>query len=177
MLSPDAMRRCSSFGLFVLPILAVKIAGMLMGGSAPSVGGVAAAVTDPTAADTTPATTKVEWTADQRTAAEHVRQLAGTPFGPAPMLYTAKAVVEAPKEPEPQPEPQKDPEIPAFALHAVMAAPSGNKALINGRLYQVGQRIQGTNWTLRELDTENRSVVLAEDGSKRTVNLSVQRPS
>ncbi len=177
MLSNDAKRRFSSLGLFALPILAVKAAGVLMGGSAPNVSGASAAVTDPATTATTPAVSKVEWTVDQRTAAEHVRQLAGMPFGPAPMLYTAVAAAPQPKPLEPAPEPEKprDPEIPAFALHAVMAAPSGNKALINGRLYQVGQKIAGTTWTLHELNVEQRMVVLAEENSTRTVTLNVQQ--
>lgn len=174
--SPDSMRRFSSLGLFVLPILAVKFAGMLMGGGSPSVSNASATIADPAANPTAPPAAKVEWNAEQRAAAEHVRQLAGTPFGPAPMLYTAQAAVVEAVAPAPEPEAPRDPDIPAFALHAVMAAPSGNKALINGRLYQVGQTIQGTNWSLLELDTENRSIVLAEEGSKRTVKLSVVRP-
>src|SRR5690349_1640131 len=122
MLNPDAKRRCSSLGLFALPIIAVKAAGVLMGGSAPNISQASGAVTGPAATATAPAIAKVEWTVDQRTAAEHVRQLAGTPFGPVPMLYTAVAAVPQPKPVEsvPEPEAPREPEIPAFTLHVVM---------------------------------------------------------
>jgi hypothetical protein len=117
------------------------------------------------AAAGTAAAAKVEWTAVQDAAAAYVTALATQPFGPCPMLYVAPPapvepeIVEPPPMPDPEPEPQPDPE-PVFTLQALMAAPTGDKALINGRAYIKGERIADSNWEVRVINVSERSVTL-----------------
>lgn len=176
--SPEATRRLTSLGLLVLPLIAVKMASVIMGGSAPASTVAAPAAAVDSATPATPAPAKIEWTASQRAAGDHVRQLASEGFGPTPMLYATKPtqpVVHV--NPEPPIVEPAEAEIPEFALHAVMATPSGDKALINGRLYEVGQKVADTAWIVKNINSNERSVTLTESGSSRSVTISVHRPS
>lgn len=168
--SPEAHRRLWSAAMFVLPVVAVKVAAALLGGSAPSAAKAGPVVGDPAAAvgDKTGAA-RIEWTASQHQAAEHVRELSSTPFGPAPMFYAAKPqmVVSQPQPEVAAPQPEA-PVIPEFTLHAVMTASGDNKAVINGHLCRVGDKVGDTGWRVREIDIDRRKVTLS-DGSKELV--------
>lgn len=180
MASPETRRRLSSLGLFVLPLVAVKLASVVMGGPSPS--GAAASPAQPAEQNATAGaagvtmTPPVQWTAAQRAAADHVRYLTSTTFGPSPMLYAATPKPPEVQEPDPvlaeQPKPA---EIPAFELQAIMNSASGDKAVINGRPYLVGQSVEKAGWTVRSIDVGSRSVVLVENGGAREITITVHR--
>ncbi len=180
MISPDATRRLWSLGLFALPLVAVKLAAMMMGGTSQQAGAAAqpaaSEATDAVAAATR-GVSKVEWTPEQRTAAAHVRELASTPFGPSPMLFYA------PSDPVlPAPGPVEVPTIvpdepqPQFVLQAVMIAPNANKALINGRMYESGEDIEEGDWMVGEININERCVTLHNTETHGIIVIRVKRP-
>lgn len=177
--SPEATRRLMSLGLLALPIAAVKLASLMIGIPSAKATASASAVATPAAGDSgnAAATPRVEWTKEQRAAAEHVRQLAASGFGPAPMLYVASPEVQiAIEDPVPEILAPTIPQPPRFTLQAVMAAVTGDSAVINGRMYSVGQTIEGTDWEVQEIDVSRRKAVLFDSEYDRTVTIAVQTP-
>jgi hypothetical protein len=175
MASHDRNRRLWAVGFFVMTLVAVKLAATMFGGGAPGPAqaspDVSTAGGDP-APGTAPPVAKVEWTERQRAAGEYVRQLAQQSFGPTPLLYTAKP---RPGQTSPTIEPILQSPRPQFVLRAVMATSSGNKALIDGRMYQIGEKVRGSGWVVQTIDIDARSVTLVDiDGS--TIHLTVQTP-
>jgi hypothetical protein len=65
--------------------------------------------------------------------------------------------------------------MPAFELYAIMNTASGDKALINGRSYLVGQSIEKTGWKVRSINVGDRSVVLEEIDGTREITIAVGR--
>ena len=165
-----------SLGLFVLPLIAVKLAGVLFGGvprPAHASGDAMPAVTDPSSMAARQA--EIQWTPRQRAAGEYVTRLSSQSFGPTPLLYTSKPTVTAP------PVPTFVPIVPAPQavvlphLRAVMTTNGVDKALIDNQFYQVGEQIRGTPFRVRAISIDGRSATLAHtDGT--TVTIMVQGP-
>ena len=176
MMTPDTTRLWS-VGMFALPLVAVKLAASVLGGAAPRNAGAAPAVaaTEP-ASPTGPGLAKIDWTAEQRTAAAHVRELGASSFGPSPMVELRMSTPPVAPEPVIEPVIMPDAPLPVFTLHAVMTAPNANKALINGRLYQVGQEVDGSGWIVDHINVDARSVTLRNQESQATMVISVQAP-
>jgi hypothetical protein len=179
MASFEPGKRLWSLGLFVLPLAAVKVAAMVLGGGTPHAASASqnhvAADAAATGGATQAGTARIEWTPAQRAAAAHVRALDAVLFGPAPMLYAPQAVVVH-SEPEPAPIVVLEKPAPQFVLHAVMTAPNGNKALINGRMQQVGEQIGTSGWFVQEINIDERSVVVHHNDDGETLTITVHRP-
>lgn len=176
--SPETSRRLMSMGLLALPLAVVKLASVVVGIPSAKMASVSAAVDSPaTGSEGAGIAPMVEWTAQQRTAADHLRHLADSPFGPAPMLYVAVPEVQVTiDEPEPEVVAPTISEPPRFTLQAVMAAVTGDVAVINGRMYSVGQTVDGTDWEVQEIDVSRRKAVLFDSEYDRTVTVAVQTP-
>jgi hypothetical protein len=92
--------------------------------------------------------------------------------------------VEPPPPVIPTPEPEIEPvvvldvpdELPEFDLHAVMTAPNADKALIDGRVYVVGQTVDDTEWLVTGIDVTRRRVTLKNLDTAAEIVISVPRP-
>jgi hypothetical protein len=186
MVSPDTSRRLWSLGLFALPLVAAKLAAIMLGGSSQRAG----AAPHPGPIEVAPVVTagdaasKIEWTVAQTVAAQHVASLSSQSFGPSPMLHVpapepVESVAVQPDPPpviiEPEPEPAPEPD-PVFVLQALMEAPNGNKALINGRAYARGEPVDEGRWVVRHINVGERNVTLQNIETHAIIVVFVQRP-
>lgn len=179
--SPDTRKKVLSFGALVLPVVIVKLAATVLGQSGAATASAAPrpTTTDAAVSATTPAATKL--TARQLAAAEYVQSMRQRTFGRAPLLFE-------PRPPSNEPNTSSTPEVtpvvdshpneplPMFTLNAVMSSSSGQRALINGRPYRVGDTIKETAWTVLSIDVAGRSATLQDSHSDRTVMIAVERP-
>jgi hypothetical protein len=178
MSSPEINRRVASVMCLVLPVILVKAVGMLAGFGEPD-----QASAEPQAADVVAAVSQADpgtakWTDAQLAAARRVNELAQESFGPVPLLYAP--AVEEPAEPAPVVEQKVEPPqtLDHIVLQVIMASRSGggDTALINGRPYQEGDIVRSCGWRVLTIDSANRSIVLQEPNTGRTLTKSVQLP-
>ena len=179
MASLERSRHLWSLGLFVLPLLAVKLAAVLFGGvphparasgNVPTLG-----ATDPALLDAAARKSEVQWTPRQRAAGEHITRLSGQSFGPTPLLYTSKAAPPAPAPSVPKVTPVAPTPVILPRLRAVMNASGIDKALINDEFYQVGEQIHDTPFKVQSISIDGRSVTLMHV-DRTTVTIAVQGP-
>jgi hypothetical protein len=167
----DQKKALASVGMFVLPMVIVKLIAAMLG--APGLTRAEASQptesTEPTNAPPT-AVNPIAWTAQQLAAAAHVEQLDSQSFGPSPLYY--EPVSE--EAPAPAAAPVKD-NTPAFMLKAVMGTSRGSKAIINGKPYSAGETVRGTEWLVESIDCDARSVVLKDGNSGRTLTVNVEK--
>jgi hypothetical protein len=167
----EQKKALTSIGMFVLPVVIVKLTAAMLGAPGP----MHAEASQPTpsnepASAPPPLVKPIVWTAQQLAAAAHVEQLDSQPFGPSPLYYEP-----VPEEaPAPAAAPVKD-NIPAFTLKAVMGTSRGSKAIINGKPYSAGEVVRGTEWLVESIDCDDRSVVLKDGNSGRTLTIGVEK--
>ncbi len=174
MASDQMRRRVIGVGVFALPLVLVKVAGALLGGWGPedAKGGVIIPM-PPTHRTALPVPTPDwSWSDQQLAAAEYVAALRSRSFEDAPFYYRKRApdpgggVIEVPV-----------PDLlPDVEVQMILSAPSGNRALINGRPYGVGDLIDGIGWTVAEIDGMKYSVVLQHPETKRRTTVTVRIP-
>ncbi len=174
MASEQMQRRVIGVGVFALPLVLVQVAGVLLGGGGPedAKGGVIIPM-PPTQWTALPVPTPDwSWSDQQVAAAEYVAALRSRSFGDAPFYYRKKApdpgegVIEVPV-----------PDLlPDVEVQMILSAPSGNRALINGRPYGVGDLIDGIGWIVIEIDGKSYSVVLEHPETKRRTTITVRVP-
>jgi hypothetical protein len=178
--SPDSRKRMLSLGALVLPVIAVKLVTTILGHSAAT---SAQASPRPAAFEAATAGAnagRVALTSRQQAAAAYVRQTREQTFGRAPFLFEPKppdstsstSTTTTPLVQDTQP----DRPLPSFTLGAVMASENGQRALINGRPYLVGDQIKDTQWTILAIDIGARSVTLKDGESDRTIVIAVEKP-
>ena len=172
MASDQVRRRVIGLGVFVLPMVLVKVAGALLGGGPEDAD--ARSIPPPPTHRTAPPVPPPDWSwSDQQVAAaEYVAALRSRSFGDAPFYYRKKApdpgdgVIEVPV-----------PDLlPDVEVQMILSAPSGNRALINGRPYGVGDLIDGIGWFVQEIDGMKYSVVLEHPETKRRTTIKVKVP-
>jgi hypothetical protein len=174
----ELSKKLWSAGLFILPIVVVKLSTTLLLGPAPHE--ASANVVDPGA--TGPAVVSIgapaPWTPQQLAAARHISALRTQPFGPAPLLFDKTEVPEIDPEvvvPPPIDDPEPPKEI-MFTVHAVMSGARGRTAVIDGRPYTEGRAVRDTGWVVEVIDCDARSVTLREASSGRKRTISVELP-
>lgn len=180
--SPEMRKNLAAIGALVLPVVVVKLTTLMLGHSALSAQATMKAA-HPVAEVSAPAMQQGQNSERQRNAAKHVQSLKSQPFGPAPLLFapaaaapvsadpTTPSVVVTPSE---SPNDDVDP-VPQFIVNAVMSSTTGQRALINGRPYRVGEQVRGTTWTVTAIESAKRSVTLA-DRNGRQATVSVELP-
>lgn len=171
MVSDGMKRRVIGLGVFVLPLVLVKLAGaLLVGGPGEVVGDPIPVPPAPT--PTQPPTPDWSWSADQLAAAERIAALRSSPFDETPFYYRQRApdpgvgVVE-----NPVPDLLGDVE-----LQMILTSETGGRALINGRVYRVGDIIDRIAWIVKEIDGITYSVVLEHPETGRRTTVRVRMP-
>jgi hypothetical protein len=172
MTTDKGRRQFISVGMFLLPLVLVQVISLVLGGIGPSHASAgprpaagSLAGLEPIAAERPPTPPH------QQAAARRATALASEPFGPSPLYYT-------PRPPKPEPT-EMDPEVqpaPEFTVQAILAASSGNTALIGGRLHRVGDEIGESGWYITAIDAQNRSVTIEHSATDRTETRQVPRP-
>ena len=174
MASDQMRRRVIGVGVFALPLVLVQVAGVLLGGGGPEDAKGGVIIPMPPTHQTAPPvpTPDWSWSDQQLAAAKYVTALRSRSFGDAPFYYRKPApdpgvgVIEVPV-----------PDLlPDVEVQMILSAPSGNRALINGRPYGVGDLIDGIGWIVMEIDGMKYSVVLEHPETKRRTTIKVRVP-
>lgn len=170
--------RVINVGIFFLPILLVKAAALLIGGTPGSVGAAA----PPTNAGSVkiPTVEMPTWSPEQLAAARHVSALRLEPFGPSPLLHgppskVADPVVEPRNNPPP---PKREVPPPSVSVQMILVRSDGdNIALIDRKSYRVGDPLGDRGWVVTAIDGVSRSVTIfhAESGREHTLLVPLPR--
>ena len=166
----ETKRRLAACGMFVLPLVLVQATAVLLGGGSPAP--VAAAPQPVIPPALFPAQGPPSASSESgRALAEYVRALRDQPFGPVPLYYPARDDGSAAPESGPAIE-----AAPEWRIQAVMAAASGNIALINGKARRVGDIVGESGWVIVEIDPQTRSVTIEDPRTHRRDTRSVKMP-
>ena len=164
MMTRDAKRRLATIGVFILPVVLVKVLTAPMGHRGPA---AAEASNTPTPVVAIPLVAAApQWPEQQRTAAQHVAYLRTQPFGPTPLYYDRL-------QPTPDRSGSSD-TLGHIAVQIIMSTASGDLALINGKRYRTGDRLRDAGWIVSEINASSRSVTLKHPASDRSVVVSVR---
>ena len=122
-------------GVFVLPIVLVKVTALFLGGPAPqNAQAFPLPVAQPLVIVTPGKTTAMSQ--PQQAAAHHVESLLRVSFGQSPFYYGTTNT----DEPSTQATPAQAEDV-QLAVQAIIVRPTGNIALINGNVYRVGDTL------------------------------------
>ncbi len=171
MVSDGMKRRMIGLGVFALPLVLVKVAGVLLGGVPEDAG--AGLIPPPPTHRTAPLvpTPDWSWSEEQLSAAEYVTAMRSRSFEDTPFYYRTRApdpggVIEVPV-----------PDLlPDVELQMILTSETGGRALINGRVYRVGDMIDGIGWIVKEIDGITYSVVLEHPETGRRTTVRVRMP-
>ena len=173
MASDQVQRRAIGLGVFILPIVLVKVAGALLGGGPDDAKGGVIIPRPPTPRTAPPVPAPDwSWSDQQLAAAEYVAAMRSRSFEDTPFYYKKQApdtgvgVIA-----NPVPDLQPDVEV-----QMILSSPAGSRALINGRPYSVGDLIDGIGWIVREIDGKKYSVVLEHPETGRRTTIKVKMP-
>jgi hypothetical protein len=143
-----------ALGVLLSPALLVKGTAWLLGSPVAQSASADQKHLGPDATTITPLT-KVQLTDAQRRVAEHIASLRAKPFGPSPLFY-ATSEGGLPVETESI--------ISADVnVQAVLGSAGGNGALVNGKLYRVGDTIQNSPWIVSAIDPAARSITIRHE--------------
>lgn len=166
MLTAETRRRLVIIGMFLVPVALVKATAVFYGSGSPA-GAEAASVSltpvDPSvASDRSPTLSAAE-----SEAADRIAELYQQPVGASPLLHD----VRSPEQVDEQP---VDPGSPNLLVQAILASEQGNTALINGKMYRVGDVFDGTDWQVREINNTTRSVTIVNTTTGREITRAVK---
>jgi hypothetical protein len=151
MSSREMTRRATGIGVFVLPLILVKIVGSVLGTGSP-VGAEAAPVVANDLPVPIDVTGPLAWTASQFEAAEYAAALRDQAFGVSPMFHPkAGGPVDLPEATD-GPRPQLQ-----VTVTGIMDTATGAIAFIAGGAYRVGDLFQEA-WRITAIDSVRRSV-------------------
>jgi len=162
--------------MLLAPIGALKLAALWFN-SSPHVASVDASTstTQPTPAQkgSTVALSKEEIRL-QTAAASYAKGTRAQGFRDTPFFYEPKPaqVTTTPTHPTAEPE---APGVPTFAVQVIMASDTETKALIDGKVYRVGDDFRD-GWVIAEIDSFGRTVTIADPATSRTSTRSVRLP-
>jgi hypothetical protein len=161
----NARRKLFTLGVLLVPALLVKGTAFLMGN--PVARSVSAAEETKTsdAAAITPLK-KVEASPQQKRVAAHIAMLRQQAFPPSPMYYN---VTEEGTHVEATEFYTSD-----VHVQAVMGSASGHSALINRKVYKVGQKIGATAWIITNINPETRTVTIQNEATGEVQEYSVK---
>ncbi|MCH8344864.1 MAG: hypothetical protein IH983_12870 [Planctomycetes bacterium] len=164
MMTRDAKRRLATIGVFILPIVLVKVVAAPMWHRGPAAAEASITPTPVVAIQRVAA--GPQWSEQQRAAAQHVAYLRTQPFGPTPLYYD-------PPQPPPDRSGSSD-TLGHVAVQMIMSTASGDLALINGKRYRTGDRLGDAGWIVSEINASSGSVTLKHPASDRSVVVSVR---
>lgn len=168
MLTSEARRKLTAGGMFGLPMALVWIASRLIGGpesaEASQAGNLALA---PLNLDEVVAAAP---SADQAAAAARIEALRESDFGPTPLHHQrAGEVPVIIKDPQDSPGP-------GFKVNMVMASSSGNRAVVDGKVCELGDELGDTGWIIVAIDAQTRTVSIRDPETDRVRTGKVDGP-
>ncbi len=165
----NTRRKLQGLGVLLVPALLVKGTALLLGNPTAQ---SSSAAQEHDSADVTAITplVKIEMTEQQIRLAEHIASQHEQPFGESPMHYNAPIAAD-PSDSRAAPPPGE------FDVQAVLGSAAGNKTLVNGKLYQVGDTIAGTSWVISVIDASTRSVTLRNEATGEERSQAVNTPA
>lgn len=169
MLTSEAKRKLTAGGMFGLPMALVWLTARVIGGpesaEASQTGNLAVAPLSFHQVDVAAPTPA------QSAAAARVDALLHSDFGPTPFHHRrageTPVVIENPE----------DSSVPRFSVKLIMATSSGNRAVIDGKVYQVGDKLGDTGWVIVSIDAQTRSVSIRDPRTERVRMGTVDSPS
>ncbi len=169
-------RRIGDIAAFLIPLALVKVAAVAIGkGEPPGARGSVVASTPIEPIDLDFSTSLESLTPEQLAAAQHLDALKVEPFGDAPFYYRLRDQ-DNPVTVDPNDHPVVDPD-PDIRVQMIMTERGGGRALINGKLYKVGDELEGVRLRLVEVDGAAYAVVLEDprSGVRTRVELAMRR--
>ncbi len=161
MLTHKAKQKLSVMCAFGAPILLVKMATVMSGGSWLQGASAGMSTGEFAIPDFVPSSAP-EYSPAQLASESRIRELNGTSFGPCPMYYNV--VIETNDEGEPEVVVVPDvPRVFVIKVQAVMGSSKGATALINDRMYRVGNLIGESDWRITSMSAEQRTVSVRHD--------------
>lgn len=174
--SRETIRRLTSMGMFILPIVVVKMSAWMLDGTSPQSANASATQATPVNADAAAAPASVKWSVQQLAAAKHGQWLKQQPFSHSPLLYEEEHGTTPQIDPTPLPDPISEDRPVHIVLQAVMSSERGRTAVINGRPYREGDVVHGSGAILVTVDCANRSATLRTARTGELVTINVERP-
>ena len=168
-------RRIGDVAAFLIPLVLVKVAALAIVERAPrgARGAVVARPIDPVDLDFSGSSASL--TPEQFAAAQHLDALTDKPFGDAPFYYRIRSKSGDPDLVDPIDVPDGD--ATDIKVQMILAARGGGSALINGKLYRVGDELKGLGLRLVEVDGVAYEVILEDlrSGVRKPVKLDRPR--
>lgn len=168
MMTIENKRRMFRIGMFLAPVILVKGAGMFLGETAPA-GAEAAQVLTPVVEATVNAASKTTISEQSRAAALKIAALYKQPFGETPLYFDVREPVAGNEHAV-----IIEPGAPSVMVQAILASTSGDTALINNKMYKVGDEFDKTGWFITNIDNKARAVTLKDSKSDREVTAAVR---
>ncbi len=167
-------RRIGDIAAFLIPLVLVKIAAVAIVDAAPrgSRGAVVAPPIEPVELDFSGSSASL--TPEQFAATQHLVVLEDAPFGDAPFYYRIRSKRGDPVIVDPIDRP--DGGGLEIKVQMIMAARGGGRALINGKLYKVGDELKGLGLRLVEVDGVANEVILENRHSGVRERFPLDRP-
>lgn len=167
-------RRIGDIAAFLIPLVLVKVAAVAIVEGAPpgARGAVAATPIEPVELHFS--TTSSSFTPEQFAASQHLDALKDEPFGDPPFYYRIRSKSGDPVMVDPIGNPDGD--APEIKVQMIMAARGGGSALINGKLYKVGDELKGLGLRLVEVDGVAYEVILEDLRSAVRKRFPLDRP-
>jgi len=166
MLTTERKRRIVIIGMFRVPVGLVKGTAVFYGAGAPA--GAEAATSKLTPVEPADvARQSSAWSPQHRAAAERVAALCQQPVGPSPLLHNVSADDGTGSH-------AVEPGAPNLLVQAILASPEGSTALLNGRMYRVGDTFDGTDWKVTAINNESRSVTLTNTSNGNEITRAVK---
>jgi len=164
--------------VFMLPLVFVKVAGVMFNVTAPAGADAANAKAAEDIFQFQPEMLVERQSSTGNAsspAAEYAAQLRERSFGPSPMWYDLRRA--KPKvEKTPEPEPQHEESIADLRVNMIMTARTGDIALINNDPYRVGDVVNATQWTVTTINGAERSVTVKHQETGRVEVIHVHNP-
>ena len=155
---------CHGMAMLLLPVILIKTLAVMFGISSP---GQAEASSSQTGVSLPHHQQSLQhsWTEQQLAAGAHVEYLKQLGFGNDPLLHALEDVAIA-----------QIPDLPGIQLdlQMIMSFQSGSVALISGKQYHEGDRIETSPWEVILIDGDGRSVTLRHEDTLKEWVLTVK---
>jgi len=161
MLTGETKRKLTAGAMFGLPVGIVLIAANVMAPPPPASEASGPAPVNPIIG-LGPSNHGAAVTPQMTAAIAHIETLGEGSFGNSPLYHAARPGTPGVVHVNPG-----DATDPVFTIQLIMAASSGNIALIEGRKYRVGDEFAETGWIVIDIDAVSRSVSIENPRSGR----------
>jgi len=151
------IRRIIAGGMFLLPMVLIKVTAFVSGGPAPAQSSAApvAVVVDPAAL----ITQRKPASEEQLAALRHIEWLGGQSYGDAPLHYDDRTA--GPARPKTR--------ASDLVVNAILVTRGVATAIINGQLCRLNDRVGTTGWRVAQIDNATMRVTLKRSAGDEDV--------